>query len=120
MLHPIASHRPRIADRADFESALTIDIISGSGVGQTSLSAFDAALFACGAHNCNLISLSSVIPPGATIFPRERFTAAPGGFGDRLYVVKAEMRAETPGAVIAAGLGWFQLQTNVGSSSNMN
>lgn len=111
MLLTDVAHRPRGTSHVDSASALTIDIVAGSGVGQTSLSAFDAALFACGAHNFNLIALSSVIPPGATIVPRERFVAAPdgGGFGDRLYVVKAEMRAETPGTVLAAGLGWFQL-----------
>ena len=95
MLLADVAHRPRGTSHVDSASALTIDIVAGSGVGQTSLSAFDAALFACGAHNFNLIALSSVIPPGATIVPRERFVAAPdgGGFGDRLYVVKAEMRA---------------------------
>lgn len=101
--------RPDVIRRENAQPTLTIDIVSGSGEGQTVLSAFDAALFASGVQDFNLIPLSSVIPPGATIVPRDRFVAAPSGYGNRLYVVKAEMRAETAGTAIAAGLGWFQL-----------
>ena len=109
-----SSHRSQVACLQEPRLGLTIDIVSGAGVGQTPLSAFDAALFASGVQNYNLIPLSSIIPPGATVAPRSRFRAAPDGYGDRLYVVKAEMRGETPGTVIAAGLGWFQQADNRG------
>jgi arginine decarboxylase len=88
---------------------LGITVVAAAGEGQTALSAFDAALETCGAHNYNLIPLSSVIPPAATISIRDAYCAPGDEFGHKLYVVKAEMRSETPGAVVAAGIGWFQL-----------
>lgn len=87
---------------------MRISVVAGVGVGQTSLSAFDDALWRCGAHNYNLIALSSVIPPASRIALIERHVADENVFGDRLYVVKAEARSVSPGAIIAAGVGWFQ------------
>ena len=87
---------------------LRISIVSGIGSGQTSLSAFDDALWRCGAHNYNLIPLSSVIPPASEIALMEQHASPIDEFGYKLYVVKAEMRSTTPGAVIGAGIGWYQ------------
>lgn len=95
-------------------NGLQIPITSGVGSGQTLLSAFDDALQDAGAENYNLIVLSSVIPPAAEVVVVTRHHAPPEEFGHRLYCVKAEMRSEEPGAVIAAGLGWFQLTNNAG------
>jgi arginine decarboxylase len=82
--------------------------VDGVGRGPTLLSAFYAALFACGVCNYNLIPLSSIIPPGSEVVPSERFVSAGDEHGHRLYVVEAEMRSERPGLVVAAGIGWYQ------------
>jgi arginine decarboxylase len=87
---------------------MEISIVAGIGRGKTALSAFDAALGHCGVLNYNLIRLSSVIPPNATVVEIDRASTIPEEHGDRLYVVMAEQRATTPGKAIAAGVGWIQ------------
>jgi arginine decarboxylase len=89
---------------------MQIPVVVGVGRGRTQLSAFDAALSDCGVLNYNLIRLSSVIPPGTTVFESDRTCASPCEHGDRLYAVMAEQRSDTPGRAIAAGIGWFQWQ----------
>src|SRR3954447_8117949 len=101
----------RIAIRDQVEpdsSSLTITLVKSVGQGQTLLSAFDAALWRAGAHNYNLVPLSSVIPPGSQVVATDRREVQAAEFGHRLYVVKAEARADEPGTVIGAGLGWLQ------------
>jgi arginine decarboxylase len=100
----------RLCDEpADVERpGLCIAVVAGVGQGQTALSAFDAALWRCGVHSYNLLALSSVIPPGSQINVCDRYQAPAAENGHKLYVVKAEMRSDEPGAVIAAGLGWLQ------------
>jgi arginine decarboxylase len=68
----------------------------------------------CGAHNYNIIPLSSVIPPGSVITTDQAGEEKDDEFGHRLYVVKAEARASVPGHAIAAGIGWFQWGDNRG------
>ena len=89
-------------------SRLCIPIVAGIGCGSTLLSAFDAALHACGLANYNLIPLSSVIPPASEIELVARFSSDADEHGHRLYVVKAETRVDQPGLAVAAGLGWYQ------------
>lgn len=93
----------------DFDSMI-IQIASGIGTGPTMLAAFDAALNANGIANYNLLRLSSVIPPQSNIVVRENSPVqdVPGKWGDRLYVVMAEIRVDTPGAEAWAGIGWVQ------------
>jgi arginine decarboxylase len=91
-----------------------IPVVVGRGRGRTALSAFDAALSDCGVLNYNLIRLSSVIPPETTVFESDRACSPPHEHGDRLYVVMAEQRADTPGRAIAAGIGWYQWQCGKG------
>jgi arginine decarboxylase len=86
---------------------LRITIGAGVGEGPTLLGAFDAALVDAGVANYNLIALSSVIPPGATLV-RERHDASAADYGRRLYVVMSQMREERPGHVAHAGIGWIQ------------
>jgi arginine decarboxylase len=87
----------------------TIEIACGTGTGPTTLAAFDGALRATGIANFNLIRLSSVIPPGTAIAPQQGpVSPINGEWGDRLYVVMAEMRVDTPGAEAWAGIGWVQ------------
>lgn len=96
--------------RAGNRSALVIEIAAAVGEGRTLLSAFDAALCGCGAHNYNLIPLSSVIPPHARVVAVDRLTpvALNGDHGKKLYVVRAEQRSARLGNTIGAGIGWLQ------------
>lgn len=91
---------------------MLIHVTSGIGNAPTKLSAFDAALSHAGIANYNLIYLSSVIPENATIKVHgEQGIASkdmPGNWGDRLYVVMAEKRINTPNAEAWAGIGWVQ------------
>lgn len=90
---------------------MKIYVAPGIGTGPTKLAAFDAALNDAGVANYNIIRLSSVIPPATAIInqnaplPPE---VMPGGWGDRLYVVMAEMRVDTPNTEAWAGIGWVQ------------
>ena len=87
---------------------MRIPIVAATGHGQTLLSSFDDALRRCGVHNYNLIPLSSVIPPGGAVTPVDGYRPAGDEHGHRLYVVKADARADVPGQAIAAGIGWYQ------------
>ena len=88
---------------------MVIKIGSGIGTGPTKLSAFDAALNHAGVANYNLLRLSSVIPPDSKIeISGKTLTNLPGKWGDRLYVVMAEQRVDTPNAEAWAGIGWVQ------------
>lgn len=88
---------------------MLIKVTQGIGTGPTKLSAFDAALNHAGVANYNLLRLSSVIPPNAEIITSDHpIGDLPGDWGDRLYVVMAEMRVDTPNAEAWAGIGWVQ------------
>lgn len=88
---------------------MEIQVVSGIGTGPTTLSAFDSALNHAGVANYNLIRLSSVIPPNSKIVPKdEPATNLPGQWGDKLYVVMAEQRADSPNTEAWAGIGWVQ------------
>lgn len=84
---------------------MKIFLSSGIGSGPTKLAAFDSALNHAGIANYNLIRLSSVIPPNTEIVEGETIA---GIWGDRLYVVMAEMRVDTPNTEAWAGVGWVQ------------
>lgn len=86
---------------------MKIEISSGIGTGPTKLAAFDSALIDSGVANYNLIKLSSVIPPGSQLVEVEE-THPIGAWGDRLYVVMAEKRVDTPNEEAWAGVGWVQ------------
>lgn len=87
---------------------MKIQLSTGTGRGHTKLAAFDAALHMAGVANYNLIRLSSVIPPGSEIVVKKPIENQPGNWGDRLYVVMAEMRVDTPNMEAWAGIGWVQ------------
>lgn len=90
---------------------MNIYLSSGVGTGPTKLAAFDAALNNAGIANYNLIKLSSVIPPKSKIIEFKSSIPSskiPGNWGDRLYVVMAEVRVDTPNANAWAGIGWVQ------------
>jgi arginine decarboxylase len=88
---------------------MIIQVASGTGTGPTKMSAFDAALQEAGSANYNLIKLSSIIPPDAKIQTVEGpIETKPGKWGDKLYVVMAEIRVDTPNVEAWAGIGWVQ------------
>jgi arginine decarboxylase len=90
---------------------MKIYVASGIGTGPTNLSAFDAALNNAGVANYNLVRLSSIIPPKATIVKQDGRIldeVMPGEWGDRLYVVMAEKRVDRPNTEAWAGIGWVQ------------
>ena len=90
---------------------MRIYLCTGLGSGPTKLSAFDSALNDAGVANYNLIKLSSVIPPKSEIIELEGGlieNQRPGQWGDRLYVVMAEKRIDTPNVEAWAGIGWVQ------------
>ena len=87
---------------------MIIQIATGTGKGHTKLAAFDMALNEAGVANYNLLKLSSVIPAGSKIKVKTPITQQPGKWGDRLYVVMAEKRIDTPNMEAWAGIGWVQ------------
>ena len=91
---------------------LDISIRTGTGAGRTLLSAFDHALQQAGVADFNLVTLSSVIPPGSRI--RNVNGKLAGGHGDLLFCVRAEAFAEHPGEIAWAGLGWCLDETGGG------
>jgi arginine decarboxylase len=91
------------------EKNMIIKLASGIGTGPTKMAAFDAALNHAGVANYNLIRLSSVIPPKTDVQVGDGpIEEVPGTWGDRLYVVMAEMRVDSPNSEAWAGIGWVQ------------
>lgn len=88
---------------------MIIKVATGIGTGPTKLAAFDSALNHAGVANYNIIRLSSVIPPKTDIQVVDNGVSnLPGEWGDRLYVVMAEERVDTPNTEAWAGIGWVQ------------
>lgn len=87
---------------------MVIKVVKGAGEASTPLSAFDAALKEAGVYNYNLITLSSVIPPGSKVEKADKFETPESEWGHRLYCVMAEERSNEAGKYIAAGIGWYQ------------
>ena len=86
---------------------MNIYLTKGAGAGPTTLAAFDSALFHAGIANYNLMRLSSVIPPHASIVDiGDAPIETKGEWGDRLYVVMAEYRTAEVGQEAWAGIGW--------------
>ncbi|MGW4772066.1 pyruvoyl-dependent arginine decarboxylase [Nocardia sp. NPDC004278] len=97
--------RPDRDDQRDSGAPLTIEIGAATGAGPMAMSAFDAALRDLGVGDANLIRLSSVIPPRATLARTGR-VRKPIPWGDRLYCVYAAQHAHAAGERAGAGIGW--------------
>lgn len=82
-----------------------IPVVWGTGDAATRLTAFDAALAAAGIGDYNLLGLSSIAPPGATV-ETPGTLEAPYGVGAPVAVVLADASSAEPGETVAAGLGW--------------
>lgn len=93
---------------------MDIHVVSATGEGRTLLSAFDHALQKAGVCNYNLITLSSIIPPGSRIIKTTTYITPHQEFGYKLYVIKAEMRSQEKGEYICAGIGWYGLEDGRG------
>lgn len=105
--------RPSARDQSTGETdenaaSLTIQVVGGVGFGPTKLAAFDSALREAGVADRNLLPLSSIIPAGANVIQPQGRGIAPGKWGDRLYVVMAQLRVDTRYEEAVAGLGWVQ------------
>lgn len=87
---------------------MKINVSTGLGIGPTELAAFDQALVHAGVANFNLIYLSSVLPPGSNVHITETPKKPDGKWGDRLYVVMAQMRTSQRNQEAWAGIGWIQ------------
>ena len=114
---PTARRAPPILRRSlDLEAeSLVIRLSSGTGIGRTSLSAFDDALLHAGVANYNLVRLSSVIPPRSAVSPVDPGQQLVGGWGDRLYCVYASQVATMPGQQAWAAIGWSLLDDGSGA-----
>ena len=87
---------------------MNIQLSGGIGIGPTELSAFDQALVHAGVANFNLIYLSSVLPPNSRVKINDHPEKPEGNWGDRLYVVMAQMRTSQRNQEAWAGIGWIQ------------
>jgi arginine decarboxylase len=74
---------------------------AGGADASSALNAVDAALLEAGIANVNLVELSSILPPDATIVPLPRIR--PGAIVPAAY---AAMVSDVPGDTIAAAVGW--------------
>jgi len=83
---------------------MTIDVAWGTAERSSRLGAFDAALAGAGIHNYNLVTYSSVVPPGTAV--REVDThAGPWAVGEQVGVVLTRQVSREADRVVA-GLGW--------------
>jgi arginine decarboxylase len=103
-----SARQPSTREARGGAPSLTIQVVAGVGFGPTKLAAFDSALREAGIADRNLVPLSSIIPVGANIVASASRGVAPGEWGDRLYVVMAQLRVDTRYEEAVAGLGWIQ------------
>ncbi len=92
---------------------MKIYLTTGVGYGKTPISAFDGALRDAGVDNFNLLTLSSVVPPGAEVV-FEKYKPEGDQWGNKLFCVMAEIRTRESGQYIGAALGWYQLEDGRG------
>lgn len=85
------------------DQGLDIVVFSAFEQGASELAAFDRALAVGGAADVNLIALSSIVPPRATV---RRGVVEGVAFGDRLYCVIARHGAGWAGEEAWAGIAW--------------
>jgi len=74
-------------------------LVAGSAEGTTKLNAFDHALLESGVGNCNLLKVSSILPPGAKLEPK--ITIPPGSLVPIAYGAQI---SDTPGELISAAV----------------
>lgn len=77
-----------------------VTLVSGSGVGETDLTAFDKALIEAGVGNLNLIRVSSILPPGVKVV--DRLDILPGSLTPAAY---GSIGSDQAGTLITAAIG---------------
>ena len=75
-------------------------LVSGTSEGSSKLNAFDHALLNAGVGNCNLLKVSSILPPGAKLV--EDLYIPPGSLVPIAY---GSLCLDSPGELIAAAVG---------------
>ena len=74
-------------------------LVSGSAEGHTRLNAFDHALLDAGVGNCNLLKVSSIMPPGAAHVPEVQIPP-----GSLVPIAYGAISLDSPGEVISAAV----------------
>ena len=79
----------------------------GVGRHKEKLESFEAALRDAGIHYCNLVSVSSIFPPGCDIISKEKgvHILKPG---EIIFVVLARNATEEPNRLVASSVGFAQ------------
>ncbi|HVL81495.1 MAG TPA: arginine decarboxylase, pyruvoyl-dependent [Actinomycetota bacterium] len=77
-----------------------IHLASGASEGRTPLNAFDNALLEAGAHNANLIRVSSIVPKGCRFGPKPDLPV-----GTIVPTVYAHITSNVAGEIISACIG---------------
>ncbi len=75
-------------------------LTAGAGDSEDELNAFDIALLNAKIGNCNLVKISSILPPGA-----EKIEPYEIGNGEIIYVAYGAVVSHTKGEQIAAAIG---------------
>lgn len=76
----------------------------GVGKHKDYLQSFEAALRNAGIEKCNIVSVSSIVPPGCKIIPREDGLKKLQA-GQIVYVVMARISSNEPNRLMAASIG---------------
>lgn len=78
-------------------------LVSGAAEGETKLTAFDKAILKAGVGNCNLIKVSSILPPRCCL--DEGIVLPPGALVPMAYgFITSEIPGEIISAAVAVGL----------------
>ncbi|MFC2154422.1 pyruvoyl-dependent arginine decarboxylase [Candidatus Altiarchaeota archaeon] len=81
-------------------------VTTGSGVSKIShLNSFDKALFEAGIDNCNLVRVSSILPPGVVQIPPRKIES-----GSIVFCVLGCMNGGA-GEKISSGIGWAKCRS---------
>ncbi|HEX2606072.1 MAG TPA: pyruvoyl-dependent arginine decarboxylase [Flavisolibacter sp.] len=82
-------------------------LTKGKGIHQKELRAFETALREAGIHTCNLVKVSSIIPPGCKRISKEEGMRLlqPGAI---TFAVLAQSATNEPGQLVGAGIGLAQ------------
>lgn len=75
-------------------------LVSGTSEGSSRLNAFDHALLNAGVGNCNLLKVSSILPPGARLV--KNLQIPPGSLVPIAY---GSLCLDSPGEIISAAVG---------------
>ncbi|MBK6909635.1 MAG: arginine decarboxylase, pyruvoyl-dependent [bacterium] len=74
-------------------------LVKGFAEGDTELNAFDNALLAAGVGNCNLVRMSSILPPAAQLIEPVKLP-----YGALVPVAYADECSSVPGTQVCAGV----------------